>query len=239
MKAFGLKFIFTMFIWGSYCILPLCAQRQGTKNMPYVDQRRWHYGFALGITMADVNLQHTGVPLADGSTLQAESPTCNPSFCVGLLGDLAFSEHLNLRCSPMFYFLTRDLTFRNSLSGETVKQNLKTSYLELPLSLKFSSHRINNYRPYILGGFSVFYDMSHEKESPVVFNHFDFGLHVALGCDTYLPFFKFVPEIRFNIGLADMLDHKRKGLKDEAMRPYTDALSSAKNKSVSLIFYFE
>lgn len=227
--------LFALFCSGA----ALYAQKQGIKNMPYVDQRRWHYGFLLGITMADANFQHSGVTLDDGSTWQAEIPSCNPSFCVGLMGDLAFTEHLSLRCTPSFYFETRDVTFRNSISGETKKQNLKTTYLELPISLKYSAHRLNNYRPYILGGVGAFYDMSHEEETPIVFKRFDFALHIALGCDTYLPFFKFIPEIRFNIGLADMIDHKRKGLKDAAMRQYTDAISSAKNKSVSLIFYFE
>lgn len=239
MKAMAKKFLLMLLLAATCDATALHAQRQGIKNLPYVDQRRWHYGFFLGITMADINLLHTGATLDDGSTWQAEAPTCNPSFCVGLMGDLAFTEHLNLRCSPAFYFLTRDITFRNSLSGETKNQNLKSSYLELPLSLKFSAHRLNNYRPYILGGVSVLYDMTHEEETPLVFKRFDFGLHVALGCDTYLPFFKFIPEIRFNIGLADLVDHKRKGLKDEAMRQYTDAIRSAKNKSVSLIFYFE
>jgi hypothetical protein len=105
--------------------------------------------------------------------------------------------------------------------------------------VKYGARRVNNYRPYLLGGFDFAYDLSHEKETPIVFNHFDFGLHIALGCDSYLPFFKFCPELRFNLGLVDLLDHKRSDLKDEAMRPYTDALSSARNKSISLIFFFE
>ncbi len=218
---------------------PVVAQRQGVKNLPYIDQRRLHYGFALGITMADVNFMHSGVATDDGGAWFAESPSCNPSFCVGLLGDLALTEHVNVRCTPMFSFLTRDVQFRHSLTAETKTQNLKTAYLELPISLKYGSRRVNNYRPYILGGFTPAVDLSHEKETPIVFNRFDLSLHVALGCDAYLPFFKFCPELRFNLGLLDMLDHKRADLKDETMRPYTDALSWARNKSVSLIFFFE
>jgi hypothetical protein len=215
------------------------AQQQGVRNLPYIDQRRLHYGFALGITMADANFMHSGALAEEGGAWFVEAPGCNPSFCVGLLGDLALTEHLNVRCSPMFSFQSRDLTFRNAATGETRSQSLKTSYLELPFSLKYSSRRINNYRPYMLGGISAMYDLSHEKETPIVFNHFDIGLHIALGCDTYLPFFKFIPELRFNIGLLDMIDHDRNGLKDETLRPYTNALNCAHNKSVSLIFFFE
>ncbi len=215
------------------------AQRQGIKNLPYIDQRRFHYGFSLGVTMADVNFIHADVPTADGGAWYAESPTCNPSFSVGLLGDMALTEHVNLRCTPTFSFLSRDIQFRHSLTAETRNQSLKTSYFELPISVKYSARRLNNYRPYLLGGLTPAYDLAHEKETPIVFNHFDLGLHVALGCDAYLPFFKFCPELRFNLGLLDMLDHKRSDLKDETLRPFTDALSSARNKSVSLLFFFE
>lgn len=218
---------------------PLLAQKEGIKNLPYIDFRRFHYGFALGINMSDINFTHTGTPSETGAVWHAESPDINPSFCVGLLGDLALTEHFNLRTCPMFYFQTREIVFLDSQSGAREKQSLKTSYLELPISIKYSAHRINNYRPYMMCGASAFYDFTHEKETPIVFGRLDFGLHIGLGCDFYLPYFKFIPELRFNIGLADMLDHKRSDLKDKTMMQYTDALASARNKSVSLIFYFE
>lgn len=211
----------------------LFAQKQRLKNIPYIDHRRLHYGFSLGINMTDVNFAH------NGTDWYAESPSANPAFCVGLMGDLALTEHLSLRCAPTLYFQSREITFRNVTDQQTVKQTLKTSYIELPFSLKIATRRLNNYRPYILGGVSAYYDMTHENEEPIVFNRFDIGLHIAIGCDTYLPFFKFCPELRFNIGLLDMLDHNRKDLKDPTLMQYTDAIKSARNKGVSLVFYFE
>ena len=41
-------------------VLPIMAQNQVIKNLPYIDQRRFHYGFALGIGMANVSFEHTG-----------------------------------------------------------------------------------------------------------------------------------------------------------------------------------
>ena len=214
--------------------LPLMAQRQGVKNIPYIDQRRVHYGFLLGINMSDVTFEHTGA-----NAWGAECAALNPAFCVGLMGDVALTEHINVRCSPTLHFMSRDVTFRNFETGENRTQILKTNYLELPVSLKVATHRVNNYRPYMLMGAQVDYDLAHEKEQPIVFGRMDFGVHVALGCDLYLPYFKFCPELRFNMGLLDMLDHKRKDLKDDTLRPYTDALSRARNKSISLVFFFE
>ena len=214
--------------------LPLLAQRQALKNIPYIDQRRLHYGFLLGIDMADVTFEHSGA-----NNWAAECPGVNPAFCVGLMGDVALTENLNVRCSPMLHFMSRDVKFRNAVTGDTRTQTLKSNYLSVPFSLKVATHRLNNYRPYMLLGAQVDFDLVHEKEQPFVFQRADIALHVAMGCDGYLPFFKFCPELRFNLGLLDMIDHKRKGLKDETLLPYTEAIGHAHNKSVSLLFFFE
>ena len=235
---------------------PLCAQKQRLQNIPYIDQRRVHYGFMLGLTAVDANFEH-----APGAEWFAEAPNVDASFCVGLLGDLALTEHLSLRCTPSLYFQTREVTLRHLLAvrpdlavpvpdpetGEAlppsvprdVRQSVRSTYMELPITLKVSTRRLNNYRPYMALGVGLWYDWGHEKETPLVFNRWDVGLHVAMGCDGYLPFFKFCPELRFNWGLLDMLDHKRAGLKDPTLMQYTDAITRARNKSVSLIFYFE
>jgi len=215
-------------------ILSLPAQRQGLKNMPYIDQRRLHYGFLLGIDMADITFEHSGA-----NDWTAECPAINPAFCVGLMGDLALTEQVNLRCTPMLHFLSRDVRFRCRNCGETRTQTLKSNYVSIPVSLKVATRRLNNYRPYFLLGSQIDFDLAHELEQPIVFRRMDVGLHVALGLDSYLPYFKFCPELRFNIGLLDMLDHERKGLKDETLLPFTQALSRARNKSISLLFFFE
>ena len=214
--------------------LPLLAQRQGLKNMPYIDQRRVHYGFLLGIDAADVTFVHSGA-----NDWVAECPGVNPAFCVGLMGDLALTENLNVRCNPTLHFMSRDVHFRNFQTAEERNQTLKSNYITLPLSLKVCTRRLNNYRPYLLMGAQVEWDLAHEKEQPIVFNRMDAGIHIALGCDSYLPFFKFCPELRFNLGLLDMVDHKRNGLKDKTMMTFTETIDRAHNKSISLLFFFE
>lgn len=213
---------------------PLCAQkRQKVQNLPYVDQRRLHYGFLVGVNFSNVNFVHKG------NDWFASVPSLSPCFEVGLLGDMALSQHVTLRSTPTLYFMQRDITFRNALSGKETVQDLKSTYMELPVTMKVATRRLVNYRPYIAFGVSAWYDWTHEEETPVVFGRFDASFHVAMGCDFYLPFFKFCPELRFNFGLLDMIDHDRKGLKDPAMMQYTDAIRSARNNSVSLVFYFE
>lgn len=237
------------------------AQKQKIRNLPYYDQRLLHWGFSLGLNMPDITFTHSG--LEQGEGWWATCPQVNPSFIVGLMGDLAITEHLNFRVSPSFLFQQRKVTFARDavvpyyenvinddgsvqqvLAGETVTrqergQQLKTSCIAIPLSLKISTRRINNYRPYMVTGVDFSFDLGHAGEDPIVFKHFDYGLHIGMGCDFYLPFFKFAPELRFNLGLSDMIDHERKDLKDETQRPYTDAIQSARNTGMSLILWFE
>lgn len=237
------------------------GQRQKIRNLPYYDQRRLHWGFSFGLDLPDVTFRHSGQESGEG--WWAACPKVNPSFMVGLMGDLAITEHLNFRVTPFFLFQQRNVTFARSLatpiydyvldefgqpqshpSGQRVSreqkvQQLKTSYITVPFSLKVSTRRINNYRPYMVAGVNVAFDLGHSEEEPIVFQRLDYGLHFGLGCDFYLPFFKLAPELRFNVGLRDMLDHERKNLKDETMRPFPDAIQSARNNGISLILWFE
>lgn len=215
------------------------AQKQKLKNLPYYDQRLLHWGFILGLDLTDLVITHSGN--ASGEGWWATCPDVNPAFQVGLMGDLAITEHLNLRISPAIHFQERKVTFRREVDEQVqeTSQQVKSSYVEVPVSLKISTRRINNYRPYLVAGLQGAFDLLHEKEAPLSLKRFDLGIHIGVGCDLYLPFFKLAPELRFNLGLLDMVDHERKGLKDETMRPYTDAIASARNTGMSLIFWFE
>lgn len=216
------------------------AQRQVIKNLPYYDQRLLHWGFCLGYNAPDITFTHSGSEAGEG--WWATCPEVNPAFFVGLMGDGAITEHLNFRLSPLLYFQERQVAFERTLATgerERTTQALKTTYLELPASLKISTRRINNYRPYLVAGVQADIDMSHEKETPIVFKRFDVGVHFGMGCDFYLPFFKLAPELRINLGLLDMIDHERRDIKDASLLPYTHAISAARNNSLSLIFWFE
>lgn len=216
------------------------GQKQKIKNLPYYDQRLLHWGFSLGIDLPDVTFTHTGAENGEG--WWATCPQVNPSFIVGLMGDLAITEHLNFRMTPMLLFQERQVTFGRTVDDmgrEEITQALKTTYIEIPASLKISTRRINNYRPYLVAGAQLDMDMSHEKETPIVFKHMDIGIHIGLGCDFYLPFFKLAPELRFHMGLLDMIDHEREGLQDQTMMPYTNAIQTARNTGMSLILWFE
>ncbi len=219
--------------------LNISAQSEKVKNLPYADYRRMHFGFLLGMHTQDLAFTHTGFVGENGESWYAEQPGFSPGFSVGLLASLSIIEQLELRLTPTMHFGNRYVTLRESESGATQKQDIKANIVAIPLNLKYSSKRINNYRPYITAGVSPSIDLSKRKNTPLVLNRFDFALDFGLGFDLYLPYFKLIPELRFSLGLVDLIKHDRPDLKDPSMIKYTQGIESAKSRSVSLIFYFE
>ena len=67
----------------------------------------------------------------------------------------------------------------------------------------------------------------------------DFGLEFGIGCDIYLPFFKLCPELKFSFGLVNLLEKDRPDLVDKDLLKYTEALSKATSRMVTLTFNFE
>lgn len=214
------------------------AQKERVKNQPYADLKWFHLGFHVGVHSQDLLLTHTGVT-TNGETWFAEIPSYSPGFSVGVIGDMYLNPYFNLRFTPSIHFGDKKFTFIEQNSGEKFTTNVRSSYLNFPLDVKYTALRLNNYRPYIIAGVYGAFDIGRKKGNPILLKSTDFGLEFGLGCDIYLPFFKLCPELKFCFGLVDLLEKDRKDLVDQANIKYTDALSKATSRMVILTFNFE
>lgn len=222
------------------CVAPAWCQKRKIQNRPYIDQRRFHYGFSVGLNFQDYEFTNLGITTPEGEQWYADVPDYAPGFSVGVLGELYLTKHLALRFLPSLHFGSKNITFRDysGEKGET-KQSVKSAYLATPLELKFSAHRVNNYRPYLMAGISPMYDLGIKKGDHLRFKPMDCYLEIGLGCDYYFPFFKFIPELKFCLGLADILEKNRNDLTDETMIKYTETIKGTRSKMFVLTFYFE
>lgn len=223
-------------------IAPCVAQKRNDKllNRPYADQRKIHLGFSVGMHLQDLKLTNNGTASPDGEYWYSEVPAYSPGFCVNVLADLRLHKHFNLRLSPGMYFGNKTVEMRESVSGRSQRQDIKSAYVVVPLDLKISGNRYINSRPYVtLGGMAAF-DVSKRRSEPIWLNSGDFYLTLGIGCDFYLPFFKLCPEVKFCFGLADILRHDRPDLVDdpETMK-ITQSLTKAKSNMIVFNFYFE
>lgn len=221
----------------------LAAQERKVQNRPYIDMRRWHYGFLFGVHMQDLEFVNNGYvhTLEDGTQESwfADVASYTPGFSVGVLGELRLTEYLALRFIPTMYFGDKAVYFREQTGGAVTTQAVKSTYLSVPVDVKWAAQRFNNYRPYVVAGVAPMVDLTVKRQKALLVQRADVALEVGLGCDFYLPFFKLIPELKFCFGLTDVLVKKRNDLTDKNLLKYTQSLDGAMNRMMVLTFYFE
>ena len=210
-------------------------------NRPYADNRRWHLGFSVGMHVQDLKFASNGFVTDNGESWYMDQPSYQPGFCVNGLFDLRLNNYFNLRISPGMYFGNRDIKMVDVNNPEnTEKQTLKSAYVVAPIDLKYSSVRLRNIRPYITTGVMPAFDVSKKRADFLRLKTTDLYWTVGFGCDVYLPYFKFIPEVKFCLGLTDVLQHDRPDLVDDpAKQKFTQSLKKATSKMIVLTFYFE
>lgn len=227
----------------SVCILTFLsatAQERRLQNKPYIDTRKFHYGFFFGAHDQGLSLQNNGyIDPTTGAQWLVENDRHNFGFQVGVLGEWKLTDNFALRIQPSLYFGSKHLSFIDQSTGATERQDMKSTYIALPIALKITAPRFNNYRPYFLAGINPMYDLTAGKHTLLRTNKSNMMLELGLGCDFYLPFFKLIPELKFSFGLSNILDKKRPDLTDATQLIYTKSVDEAKSNMVTLTFYFE
>ena len=219
------------------------AQERKVQNRPYIDMRRWHYGFLFGIHMQDLEFvnngyQHT-LETGGEESWFTDIPAYSPGFSVGILGELYLTQHLSLRIIPTMHFGDKRVLFYEQYSRKEEEQTIKSTYLSTPINVKYSAQRFNNYRPYVVAGLAPMVDLTVKKQKALLTRRIDAALEVGMGCDLYLPFFKLIPELKFCFGLTDLLVKDRSDLIDKNLLKFTQSLDGASSRMIVMTFYFE
>jgi len=221
----------------------LCAQERKIQNRPFLDDRVWHYGFLVGFNIQDLRLANNGTAYVNQNGgveyWYADVPEYTPGFSVGVLGELKANDWLSLRVIPTMHFGDKKVVFKEQRSGKFTEQYVKSTYLSVPLDLKISAARFNNYRPYVVTGLAPNVDLTVKKGKELLVKRTDVMFEIGMGLDLYYPYFKMIPELKFCFGLDNVLDTNRKDLKDASLLRYSDALDKAQNSMIVLTLYFE
>lgn len=174
-------------------------------NMETFQKQRLHWGYFLGFNMYDFKIDYK----EDAPEIQVESPL---SFNVGLVGNLRLHEYFDLRLEPGLYYTQRNLTFPGLENPRDRLREVKSTYIHIPLLLKFSSLRIGNLRPYLTGGFSASYNLSSNfnsqednYEQRFRMNQITYNYELGFGVDIFMEWFIFSPSIRGVFGLQNEL----------------------------------
>ncbi len=209
-------------------------------NRPYIDERRLHWGFMFGMQMQDMEMSNNGyIDPETGEQWYADVDNYSPGFTVGILGEMRLNRFLALRLIPTLHFGQRHVLFHEQVTGRDTTQNLKSTYIMLPINLKFSAPRYNNFRPYLVTGVAPAVDLTGHKHQSLYTKPMDCFIEIGMGCDIYFPFFKLIPELKFSFGLLDILKKNRDDLIDGTLMKFTNSLNDAHSKMITLTLYFE
>lgn len=233
------RFLITLGLWFGVATSSLQAQKRVVQYRPYIDQRKLHYGFLAGIQLQDIEFQSNGYVDEAGNEWSADQATYEPGFSVGVLAEWRMTRNLSFRVIPSMHFGTKKITFLNQLDGAQQYQDIKSTYISVPLDLKISGERFNNYRPYIVAGLNPMYDLTVKKSRNILVKSFDCYAEVGFGCDFYTPFFKFIPEIKFAWGLTNILEKNRSDLTNQEQLIFTEGIDKARSKMIIISLYFE
>jgi len=200
------------------------GHRDQIENLPNFDKRTLRFGFYLGMNNNSYKISYYDQSGIDGnspinpipSTDMFASVDASLGFNLGFVIDYRLHQNISLRFEPGLMSNTKTLTFINPnldtfdpdglpiYEGTDIKvRDLSSTYLHLPLLLKFSTNRYKNVRPYIIGGVSYDYNFSSNEtnskdnyDAEFRMTSSNFMYEVGIGMEFYFYYFKFSPSIR-------------------------------------------
>ena len=238
MKRRNLLIFFTLVFFLIHSNLE--GQKQKPKNASWYDEKLIHFGFSLGFNAMDFNITPSQTYLASDS-LYPEVSKLNPGINIQIVTDLRPAKHIDIRFLPGVSFGQRVIKYYKNQTLYNDHQRLESSFLEFPLLVKLKGDRLNNVRPYVVGGFNYRYDLAAKKDfdddKPVYIRikRPDLYYEVGAGLDFYLPYFKLSIELKMSTGLSDVLVREYK----PGYPQYLNAIDKMKSQIWIIAFHFE
>jgi len=215
------------------------AQKARPKNDSNYDERLLHFGFSMGLNTMDFNVK---MDPDDPNNYTAEVVSLKPGINIQIVMDYRPATYFDVRFLPGVSFGQRNLNFYGEDGILVNEQQIESSFLEFPLLVKAKGMRLNNSRPYLIGGINFRYDLAAKKEydddSEVYMRlrKADLYYEVGAGIDFYLPYFKLTIEAKMSNGLRDVLVHDD----PHPYNPqYVNSIESLKSQMWVLSFHFE
>ncbi len=224
-------------------------QKPKVKNDPTHDDRPIHFGFSLGMNMMDYRIIHSEDAISEHVYVGLDQII--PGINIHAIANLRLAEYFDLRSLPGISFGERYMYFKNTRPGDTStfyefkNYKVESSYLEWPFLLKYKSKRLNNFRPYLIGGANLRYDLAIKREYDIeeqliMIKPLDIYGEIGFGMDFYLTYFKFATEIKYSFGFTNILrTEDRHGELPPDFEKYTRVIDKLTSHMVIISFHFE
>jgi hypothetical protein len=193
----------------------LSQLRNKEPNLPDHDNKLYHFGINLGLNKSHFSFTTHPDFLLQDSVMGIESIN-NTGLNLGWMVNFNLSDHFDLRTYPVDLTFSENafqytLLYPDEAAGEATltTKKVQSITLSLPIQLKFSSDRIDNYKVYTFAGVKFAYDLAanagkKNAEEIIQLKGFDYGIQGGIGFHIYYPYFVLTPEINFSWGLSNL-----------------------------------
>ncbi len=185
--------------------------RDGNSGKGNIDNDVYSWGYYLGFNSLDFNFDYSD-EVSDVQVVKTAG------FNVGLIGNVKLNKFIDFRIAPGLSISRRELNFDPAaFEGLDINQSdlvrqVESTYIYFPLFFKFSTKRLNNFKPYVTAGFAASTNLSsnednREDNSGGQFRTKQnvFFYELGIGIDLYFNWFKLSPSIRGVFAINDEL----------------------------------
>ena len=209
-------------------------------NNENFDKPQLSYGYYLGFNVYDYNIDYTR-NVNDVQVLKYAGLN------VGLVGNFRINDYIDIRLEPGLVISRRELnysyTYFNGISYEEkdLIREIQSTFVHIPLLIKFSTKRINNIKPFIVAGFSTALNLSSQQNNPKDNSNNTFRVtknnlyyELGIGIDLYLTWFKFTPSLRGVFSIQDELVNDV-----DPNSPWTKNMTQIQTRGLFINFTFQ
>ncbi len=218
--------------------LSVNAQQRLPHNLPKLDHQPAHFGYSLGLNIMDFTLKPSA-EFYGFDTVYAVENRPYVGFNINMIANMRLLRYLDLRFNPGLNFGQRDLEYKLLDNGVFTKHvmRIESTFLDFPVLLKYRSERYNNFRPFIVGGGSIRYDLAAQKKidskdkPKIKLNPMDAYYEIGLGVDFFLEYFMFAVEVKGSFGALNAVNYDN--------TEYTRYFEKLNSKMLIISFHFE
>jgi len=200
------------------------AQGQGyrRKHLEYYDDKPIHYGILFAVPFTNFNFKHNDYFVSKNAagayqdtTYLIQSPT-KAAFRMGFTINAYLNDRFDIRTTPSVSLYERQVKFSYPDGTEKIEKR-ESTWIEVPLLLKYKSQRRVNSRMYMVAGatFGIETNVKRSRGTgagTLSTKSSDVTLDYGVGFEQFFEFFKLAPELRFSHGLTNIFQPSKGSL---------------------------
>jgi hypothetical protein len=160
-----------------------------------------YFGISMGMNMGDYTIvRRPKIDALNTDSIRTVSTKFGPGFDLGIITNLQFHKYMDLRFVPSLSFSDKQITFTD-IDNKVVEKRVSSIYLSFPLTFRYKSKPIKDFRFFVLGGLRYNFDLNastngRNNADQILVSPHDFGGELGFGFQIFFPTFVFSPEIK-------------------------------------------